>query len=147
MAIPCVDRTSVRVMPWLVSVFSMTLSLSMGFVKLGHPELLSNLSVEGNNGSPDTTSTHMPGSLLSSIRSQTAVPFHRAALRGTVPGTVWIRPLDSFDNLACLFSFHFRKFERITFLSGIASANISNCARLHLRDGDSIGPCAIPSCS
>jgi hypothetical protein len=29
----------------------------MGLVKLGEPELLSNLSIEPNSGSPDTTST------------------------------------------------------------------------------------------
>ena len=54
---PPLERTSVRVMPWLVSRFSTTFSGSIGLVKLGQPELLSNLLIEANSGSPETTST------------------------------------------------------------------------------------------
>jgi hypothetical protein len=38
---------------------------SIAAVKLGQPVRLSNLLTEANSGSPDTTSTWMPGSLLS----------------------------------------------------------------------------------
>ena len=46
------------------SRFFTTLPASTGLVKLGQPVPLSNLSTEANSGSPDTTSTYRPGSLL-----------------------------------------------------------------------------------
>ena len=54
---PCAERTSVRSIRWLKSRFSMTLSASIGLVKLGQPLPLSNLLTEANSGSPETTST------------------------------------------------------------------------------------------
>src|ERR1700750_1892625 len=62
---PCAERTSVRIIRWEKSRFSTTLSRSIGLVKLGQPLPLSNLSTDANNGSPETTSTYMPGSWLS----------------------------------------------------------------------------------
>src|SRR6184192_1139166 len=50
-------RTEARIIRCEKSRFSMTLSASIGRVKLGQPVPLSNLSTEANNGSPDTTST------------------------------------------------------------------------------------------
>src|SRR5581483_10586943 len=49
----------------------------MGLVKLGQPQSLSNLSIEVNNGSPDTMSTYKPASLLSqnSFLKGRSVPF------------------------------------------------------------------------
>ena len=46
-----------RSIRWLKSRFSATFCASSGLVKLGHPLPLSNLSVEANSGSPETTST------------------------------------------------------------------------------------------
>ncbi len=43
--------------PWLVSVFSFTLSLCIAAVKLGQPVRDSNLSTELNKGSPVIIST------------------------------------------------------------------------------------------
>ena len=57
MGVPARLRTSVRRMPWLKSSRSTTAGLSMGFVKAGQPQPLSNLSVEENSGSPVTMST------------------------------------------------------------------------------------------
>jgi hypothetical protein len=54
---PCAERTSVRTISWLKSRCSTTLSGSIGTVKLGHPVPLSNLVIEANSGSPDTTPT------------------------------------------------------------------------------------------
>jgi hypothetical protein len=54
---PWAERTSVRTIRWLKSRCSTTLPGSIGTVKLGHPVPLSNLVIEANNGSPDTTST------------------------------------------------------------------------------------------
>src|ERR1700722_1348849 len=51
------DRTSVRDMPSVRSVFVITFAGSIGRVKLGHPVPESYLSSELNNGSPETTST------------------------------------------------------------------------------------------
>src|SRR5689334_15677269 len=62
---PCLERTSVRAMPCVRSTCSTMLAASMGRVKLGQPVPLSNLSKEANRGSPETTSTYSPGSLLS----------------------------------------------------------------------------------
>ena len=44
-------------MKWLRSVFVLTLSVTSGLVKLGHPVPESNLSFELKSGSPETTST------------------------------------------------------------------------------------------
>jgi hypothetical protein len=52
-----------------------------------------------------------------------AVPLQHAGLRGTVPESVWIGPLDFYDTLTYLFSPHLRKFERATFVRGMASAS------------------------
>jgi len=57
MAVAVVERTSVRIMPWLPSRSSCTCAASMGFVKLGQPQPDSNLSEEANSGSPETMST------------------------------------------------------------------------------------------
>ena len=54
---PLAERTSVRIIRWEKSRFSMTLPLSTGLVKLGQPVPLSNLSTDANSGSPETTST------------------------------------------------------------------------------------------
>jgi hypothetical protein len=54
---PCLERTSVRVMPCELSTFSTTFAASRGRVKLGHPVPLSNLSKDAKSGSPETTST------------------------------------------------------------------------------------------
>jgi hypothetical protein len=54
---PWAERTSVRTIRWLKSRCSTTLPGSIGTVKLGHPVPLSNLVIEANSGSPDTTST------------------------------------------------------------------------------------------
>ena len=51
------ERTSVRIIPSMVSGNSFTLAGSMGSVKLGQPQPDSNLSDEANEGSPDTIST------------------------------------------------------------------------------------------
>src|SRR4030066_2492499 len=48
-----------------MSLFSLTFSFSIGLLKLGQPVPESYLSSELNRGSPDTTSTYMPGFLLS----------------------------------------------------------------------------------
>ena len=48
---------NVRIIPCVVSLNSLTLAGSIGFVKLGQPQPDSNLSDEANSGSPDTTST------------------------------------------------------------------------------------------
>ena len=53
---PCLERTSVRVMPWELSTFTTTFAASRGRVKLGHPVPLSNLSKDAKSGSPETTS-------------------------------------------------------------------------------------------
>jgi len=45
------------IVPWDRSTFSTTFAGSMGFLKLGRPVLLSNLSTDANSGSLDTTST------------------------------------------------------------------------------------------
>ena len=50
---PCLERTSVRVMPCELSTFSTTFAASRGRVKLGHPVPLSNLSKDAKSGSPD----------------------------------------------------------------------------------------------
>jgi hypothetical protein len=39
------------------STFSVTASDSIGFVKLGHPDRLSYLSVDANSGRPEKTTT------------------------------------------------------------------------------------------
>jgi hypothetical protein len=62
---PAFERTSIRVMPWLRSTLSMTLSRTTGRVKLGHPVPESNLSRDENSGSPVATSTYKPASWLS----------------------------------------------------------------------------------
>jgi hypothetical protein len=49
--------TSVLLIPNLVSVWSSTIDRSIGFVKLGRPVPLSNLSVEEKRGVPSITST------------------------------------------------------------------------------------------
>ena len=54
---PWADRTSVRIMPRPMSLFSTTLRGSIGTVKLGQPDRLSYLFTEANSGSPDTMST------------------------------------------------------------------------------------------
>ena len=53
----CFERTSVRVIQKVLSVFVVTFAGSRGRVKLGQPVPDSNLSSEENSGSPDTTST------------------------------------------------------------------------------------------
>src|SRR5215212_3819062 len=53
----CLERTSVRDIQSFLSVFSTTLLLSSGRVKLGQPVPDSNLSSDENSGSPDTMST------------------------------------------------------------------------------------------
>jgi hypothetical protein len=50
-------RTSVRIMPCVVSLSSATLAGSIGLVKEGQPQPDSYLSDEANNGSPETMST------------------------------------------------------------------------------------------
>ena len=49
----------------LKSLFSIILVSFTGFVKLGHPQPESNLSLDENNTSPLTMSTYIPSSLLS----------------------------------------------------------------------------------
>ena len=51
------ERTSVRFIQSVRSVFSVTASGAIGLVKLGHPVRLSYLSVDENSGWPETTST------------------------------------------------------------------------------------------
>jgi len=60
-----VERASVRVIHSVRSVRVVTASASIGFVKLGHPVPLSNLSREEKRGGPGTPPTKMPSSWLS----------------------------------------------------------------------------------
>ncbi len=55
--LPPVDRTSVRAIPSVTSVFETTRPSSMGRLKLGQPVPDSNLSSELKRGSPVATST------------------------------------------------------------------------------------------
>ena len=48
------QRVSVRIMPWLVSVWSDTTSGRTGWVKLGHPDPDSYLSPQFNSPIPQT---------------------------------------------------------------------------------------------
>ena len=53
----CFERTSVRDIQRVRSVFVVTFAASRGRVKLGQPVPDSNLSIDENKGSPETTST------------------------------------------------------------------------------------------
>ena len=54
--------TSVRRIPWLVSVSNFTLLAASGAQKLGHPVPDSNFSLELNSGCPQHTHTYVPAS-------------------------------------------------------------------------------------
>lgn len=71
--------TSVRRIPWLVSVSNFTLFAASGAQKLGHPVPDSNFSLEVKSGCPQQTHTKVPGSCESQYLPVKggSVPFSR----------------------------------------------------------------------
>src|SRR5437762_12798872 len=69
--------TSVRRMPWLVSVSASTASSLAGAQKLGHPEPAWNLVSERKRGWPQQTHLYVPGVSVSSYSpvKGASVPF------------------------------------------------------------------------
>jgi hypothetical protein len=57
--------TSVRVMPWLVSVSVTTLSRPAGSTKLGQPEPESNFASERKSSAPQPAQRYTPASFVS----------------------------------------------------------------------------------